>query len=264
MRQEIRRQLPINLPPVNHVHALELATIKRIVDSHPEIAALILADLVRGLSDPQSGRDGMMSAEQVFKSLLIKQMNGFSYEELAFHIEDSRTYRAFCGFGIGDPVPSGSTFQRDIKRISSETEEAINRIILGIAEEEGVEKGRKARVDCTVVESNIHRPTDSSLLVDCVRVLSRLTERAIEAFGIDSCFVDHNRRAKRRGMEILNAKKDSRKVGPYKDLLKITEQTVGYASQAAQALDVVAAVLEVPGERNQRPSFVTSWGLRSR
>jgi IS5 family transposase len=211
MRQEIRRQLPIVLPAVKHEHSLELGIIKQIVDEHPEIAELVFADLVKGLSDPQTGREGMMSAEQVFMSLLIKQMNGFSYDELAFHLADSRTYRAFCGFGIGDEVPSDSTLQRDIKRIYPETQEAINRIILQIATEEGVEKGRKARVDCTVVESNIHHPTDSSLLEDCVRVLSRLTERAIGVFGIDICFVDHNRRAKRRAMEILNAKNEKKK-----------------------------------------------------
>jgi IS5 family transposase len=247
MRQEIRPQLAIVLPPVNHEHSRELAAIKHIVDTHPEIADLVFADLVRGLNDPQSGRDGMMSAEQVFKALVIKQMNGFSYDDLAFHIEDSRTYRAFCGFGIGDPVPSGSTLQRDIKRISAETEEAINRIILGIAKEEGIEQGQKARVDCTVVESNIHRPTDSSLLVDCVRVLSRLTARAIEVFGIATCFVDHNRRAKKRGMEILNAKNEREKKDSYQDLLNITERSVDYATQAAEGVDMVAVLLEVPG-----------------
>lgn len=91
MRQEIRRQLPIVLPAVKHEHSLELGIIKQIVDEHPEIAALVFADLVKGLSDPQTGREGMMSAEQVFMSLLIKQMNGFSYDELAFHLADSRT-----------------------------------------------------------------------------------------------------------------------------------------------------------------------------
>jgi IS5 family transposase len=248
MRQEIRRQLPIVLPAVKHEHSLELGIIKQIVDEHPEIAELVFADLVKGLSDPQTGREGMMSAEQVFMSLLIKQMNGFSYDELAFHLADSRTYRAFCGFGIGDEVPSDSTLQRDIKRIYPETQEAINRIILQIATEEGVEKGRKARVDCTVVESNIHHPTDSSLLEDCVRVLSRLTERAIGVFGIDICFVDHNRRAKRRAMEILNAKNEKKKKDSYKDLLNVTKSTVDYASQAARSLDVLTA-LNVEGAK---------------
>jgi hypothetical protein len=57
-------------------------------------------------------------------------------------------------------------------------------VILGGAEEEGIEKGRKVRVDCRVTESNIHHPTDSSLLLDSVRVLCRLTQRAKEKFGM--------------------------------------------------------------------------------
>jgi hypothetical protein len=70
----------------------------------------------------------------------------------------------------------------------------------------GIENGRIVRVDCTVVESNIHHPTDSSLLEDCVRVLSRLTGRAKAVFDLDILYVDHSRRAKKRALEVLNGK----------------------------------------------------------
>jgi len=242
MRQKIQQQLSIVEPPVNHEHALELATIKGIIDAHPQITELVYADLIKGLDDPEAGREGMMTAEQVYKSLVIKQMNGFSYNELAFHIEDSKTYRAFCGFGIADDVPSDSTFQRDVKKVNAETQEAINRIILGFAAEEGIEKGRKVRTDCTVVESNIHHPTDSSLLEDSVRVLSRLIGRAVDAFGLDINFADHSRRAKKRALEILNAKSVKRQRKPYRDLYNVTERTIGYATQAAHSLELLAAM----------------------
>jgi len=168
-----------------------------------------------------------MTAEQVFKVMLVKQMNGFSYETLRFHLADSRTYRWFCGFGIGDEIPSESTLQRDVKKVRPETLEAINRVILGAAADEGIEKGRKVRVDCTVTESNIHRPTDSSLLWDSVRVLCRLTQRAREKFGMKVS--DHNRRAKKRAMGVLNAKNDKTRVKHYRDLLKVAKKTVADA-----------------------------------
>jgi IS5 family transposase len=229
MRNRIRKQLRLVEPSIDHEHAKELHQIRALISEHPEILDLVHGDLVRGLDDPEAGREGMMTAEQVFKVLLIKQMNGFSYEVLRFHLSDSRTYRSFCGFGIGDVIPSESTLQRDIKKVLPETLEEINRIILGAAAEKGIEKGRKVRVDCTVTESNIHHPTDSSLLWDSVRVLCRLTQRAREGFGVKVS--DHSRRAKKRAMGILNAKNDKVRTKHYRDLLKVTKRTVADAER---------------------------------
>jgi transposase, IS5 family len=243
MRQTIRQQLSFVEPIINHEHARELKMISHILNNCPGIAELVYADLIRELADPKAGRDGMMSGEQVYKALTIKQMNSFSYEELAFHLLDSKTYRSFCGFGFGDEVPSSSTLQRDIKKIRPETLEAINRIVIKYAREMGIETGRTVRVDCTVVESNIHHPTDSSLLEDCVRVLSRLTGRAKAVFDLDILFVDHSRRAKKRALEVLNGKNDKQRKKPYKDLLHISEKSVGYAEDAIQSLTIVGAVI---------------------
>ncbi len=242
MRQKIRQQLSIVEPAVNHKHAAELLEMSNIIDACPEIANLVHYDLVRDLDDPESGREGMMTGEQVFKTMNIKQMNGFSYEELSFHIADSKSYRAFCGFGIGDDTPSASTLQRDFKKVRPETLEEINRIIVKYAAGKGIEKGRKTRTDCTTVETNIHHPTDSSLLEDSVRTVARLVGRAVEVFGLDINFVDHSRRAKKRALEILNAKSTKRQKKPYKDLLQVAGQTVGYAEEAVRSLEVVAAV----------------------
>jgi IS5 family transposase len=161
-------------------------------------------------------------------------MNGFSYKELAFHLADSKSYRNFCGFGIVDDTPSKSVLQRDLKRVHPETMEQANHIIVRLAAEKGIEKGRKVRVDCTVTETNIHAPTDSSLLEDGVRVLSRLMQRAKESFEI--LFTNHHKRAKRRAMEILNAKSKKKMEKPYRDLLKITQKTVSYAERTVDLL----------------------------
>ena len=184
MRKSIRKQLRIVEPSIEHEHANELSQISKLIAEHPDIVSLVHSDLIRGLDDPDAGRKGLMTGEQVFKVLLVKQMNGFSYRVLRYHLEDSRTYRAFCGFGIADAIPSVKTLQRDIKKIRAETLEAINRIILGAAAKKGIERGHKVRVDCTVVESNIHHPTDSTLLFDCVRTLCRPGLRAREKFGV--------------------------------------------------------------------------------
>ena len=239
MRNRIRKQTRLVEPSIDHEHAKELKQIREIVSRCPEIADLVYDDLVRGLDDPETGRDGDMTAEQVFKVLLIKQMNGFSYRQLEYHLADSRTYRWFCDFGIGDKIPSESTLNRDIKKVRPETLETINRSFLRIANKEGLEKGRKVRVDCTVTESNIHHPTDSSLLWDSVRVLCRLTERANEEFGMK--VPDHRLRAKKRAMGILNAKNDKIRKKHYRDLLKVTKKVVSDAEGVLASLAAIGA-----------------------
>lgn len=242
MRDKVHKQLRIVEPSISHDHAFELLEMRRIVSENIVLLDLVHADLVHGLKNPETGRDGMMSAEQVFLSMIVKQINGYSYEALAFHLEDSKSYRRFCGFGIADETPSKSTIQRDIKKIRPETMEAINRILVGSAAAEGHETGRTVRVDCTVVESNIHRPTDSSLMVDVVRVLTRQLLRCRDRFLLDTQFANHHRRAKKRALEILNLREADKQERLYKDLIEVTTRTISYADKAIEQLGILAPV----------------------
>ncbi len=252
MRDTIHKQLSIVEPSIEHEHSRELIEIGRLLDETPEIYGLVYKDLVRGLRDPETGRKGKMTAEQVIRVLIVKQMNGFSYEQLGFHLADSRCYRWFCGFGFVDDIPAGSTLQRDIKKLRPETLEAINRILVGQAAELGIEKGRKVRTDCTVVETNIHHPLDSSLLWDCVRVLCRLTKKARDEHGVGAR--DHRRSAKKRAMEILNAKNGKVREKAYRKLLKTTRKVVVDAERVSAELVQLSAlsvtVMAIVGQLN--------------
>jgi len=104
------------------------------------------------------------------------------------------------------------------------------------AKGENIDKGRKARIDCTVVESNIHKPFDSIQLFDSVRVLTRLLYKARDEYGIKVVFTDHRRRAKRRMVGIQYAKNKKQRFPLYKDLLKITQKTIGYTIAAERLL----------------------------
>ena len=207
-------------------HADELRTISRLLDDHPRIEELVLQDLRSASHSAQTtvGAGGL-SAEQVVRMLIVKQMNGFSYRELAFHLADSRSYRTFCRLGILDKVPSKSALNWNLKALRAETLEAINRVILGAAVQEGVEAGRTVRVDCTIVGSNIHDPRDSELLWDSVRVLLRLLGKARKLLGGQRVvFGDRTRRAKRRRKEIAHAKTAEDRQRAYRDLLSVTEE----------------------------------------
>src|SRR4030042_1217574 len=123
-----------------------------------------------------------------------------------------------------------SALCKNIKAISAETWEAINDLLVAYALDKKIEKGKKTRIDCTVVASNIHDPTDSSLLWDSVRVLTRMLFRARERFDdLKILFVDHRKRAKRRMLCVMNAKNEKGRKVHFQDLLKIEHNLVGNA-----------------------------------
>ena len=236
MRKKYQKQLPLMPSNIEHPRAKELERISQILDSIPTIADMVLQDLTHGVKHRNCGAEGM-TAEQVLRAAIIKQTEGFSYNELAFHTVDSCTYRNFCRIGLIDKGFKKSALCKNIKALSPETWESINRLLGAYGEDKDIEKGKEARIDCTVVCSNIHEPTDSSLLWDSTRVLTRILNKMKEELGADILFTDHTRRAKRRSLQILNAKSKKARVKPYKDLLKITGKTVSYAKSAAAVLE---------------------------
>jgi IS5 family transposase len=236
MRKSLLDQLPLVPVTIDHAHARELGAMSRLLEQLPAAVRLVHEELAwRGTKrvDPSKGRHGM-AAEQVLRAAMLKQMTGFSYEQLAFHLADSATYRTFCRFGFDRQPPKRATLQKNIKRVKPETWEAINRALLRLAQQLGVEDGHKVRTDSTVVESHILYPNDSTLLWDSVRVLARLMGRAQEKFGIR--FVDHTRRAKRRMLNITHAKRRNARRQLYRDLVKVTKKTTGQAELTITAL----------------------------
>jgi IS5 family transposase len=234
MRRSVRDQLSLLPVPIDHNHSRELAAVRAILDAHPEFAQWVQTDLLAGGVDADCGREGM-SGEQVLRALVIKQANGFTYEQLAFHLADSQSYRRFCLIGVADTPPKRSTLQSNIKRVRAETLERVNRAIVRHAQEQGIEDGKCLRSDATVIETAIHEPTDSSLLVDCVRVLTRLLREARDYVALG--FTNHHRRAKRRALAIKHCAKAEQRVPLYGDLVKVAEGTVKSARIAVEKLE---------------------------
>jgi IS5 family transposase len=237
-----------NLP---HEHARELEVVDQILCANPIVTRLVWKDLQdeEGPVLDRRGRPGL-SADVVLRAAIIKQMKGFSYEELAFHLADSLTYRRFCGFTHPLDVPRKSALAKNIRRICEATWQSANQVILQYAEVRGIEDGHKVRIDATVTESNIHHPTDSALLFDSVRTLSRILGRARAGFAIASA--NRCKAAKRRHMAIINAKRNAHRIKPYRDLLKLTEETIRYAAQAIERLHQVSGPMAGVAQRLAR------------
>jgi len=153
----------------------------------------------------ETGANGL-SCESVFRCLLLKQFLQVSYEQLAFHLSDSGTYRTFARLSEGH-APSRSGLQSTIRQLSDETLSDINQLFVRHWLDEGEIQAKKMRLDSTVIESNIAAPSDSQLLNDGVRVLSRLLSKSQHATGVKMRIVDQRRRSKSLAFRIFHAKK---------------------------------------------------------
>jgi len=237
MRKKHKKQLPLMITGIEHPHAAEMEVISQIFDEDPIINEWVLQDLTRKIEAADTGAEGM-TAEQVIRAAIIKQMEGYSYEELAFHLLDSVCYRSFCRIGFADKGFQKSALCKNIKAITAETWEAINRLLVAHGQDKKIEKGKQSRIDCTVVSSNIHDPTDSSLLWDSVRVLTRMLCRIRGQFSdLKIPFADHRRRAKKRMLGVMNARNEKDRKLNYQDLLKMANNTVMYAKEVALTLE---------------------------
>ncbi len=236
MRLKNTKQILLKSTPPKHERAIEYEIMGKILDANPEVYDLAHEDLTKHVKNEKSGANGM-STRQVVRAAIISRKEDLPYKLLDFHIADSNTFRDFCDIGICDKGFKKSALNKNIKALSPETWEAINDCVLIYADEQGIEKGRETRTDCTVTASNIHEPRDSEQLWDCVRVLARNLGVVNETFPeLDICFMDHTRRAKRRALAVLNAKNEKDRLKAYRDLIKVTQKTVGYSNKTIETL----------------------------
>jgi len=254
MRQERTVQASIFDLFADHEIGRELKAMSQWLDEHRELIGLAAEDLRRH-DVKETGRWGL-PAESVLRCALLKQHRQLSYEELAFHLEDSASFRAFARLPLSW-TPKKSVLHMTISAIRFETWEAINRILLASARQERVETGKVVRLDSTVTAALMHEPSDSSLLWDAVRVMGRLLSAADGLIGGRLVWRNHRRAAKKRARAIESARDRLKRVQHYRELIKLTRATLAYADQAAaqiwQAPDPVAATLWQAEFRHYRP-----------
>jgi transposase, IS5 family len=142
----------------------------------------VKADLLRRA--PHTAKRGRPSTpvEVILRMLVVKRLYGWSDEETERVVADSLVLRQFCRVYVA-PVPDATTLLRWANLIAPSTLAALNERVVELARSLKTTRGRKLRVDSTVVETTIHHPTDSGLLGDGVRVLSRLLRRAKAVVG---------------------------------------------------------------------------------
>jgi len=215
---ELRRQ-GVHLDP-------QLQTIAAFLDDHASLVEQVRQDLVRGLKNPNTGRSGI-TPSQTLRSLILMRFKNWDYRELRECINDGYTLRGFTDFD-SHRVPKHDAFNRAFTRLTPATMQAVNQAVIQAAVQLGLEDGKQLRVDTTVVETNIHYPTDATLLWDTVRTVTRLIDKLHEELprGVQG-FTNRTRSARRRMQELERmsaSQRQTQQVPKYRELLRITGQ----------------------------------------
>jgi IS5 family transposase len=233
---ELRNQ-GVHLDPLLH-------GILTFLDDHAPLVEQVRQDLVRGLKNPNTGRGGITPA-QTLRSLILMRVKNWDYRELRERINDGYTLRGFTDFD-SQRVPQHDAFNRAFNRITPATLQAINQAVVQTAVQLGLEDGKQLRVDTTVVETNIHFPTDATLLWDTVRTVTRLVEDLHEILprGVQG-FTNRTRSARRRMQELERmsaTQRHTQQEPKYRELLRITGQVLESARQVVKKTAKVKGV----------------------
>jgi IS5 family transposase len=188
---------------------------------------------------PKSRSRGRFAApaEMVLRLLVLKHIRNWSYQVLEREVRANLVYRDFTRVGAGK-MPDAKTMGRWGAAVGPEVIKQVHARLVKIAQDKGVVAGRRMRVDTTVVETNIHYPTDSSLMGDGVRVLTRTMKKITEIAGeVGTKLRDRSRSVKLRVLDIARAarakgpqSRDKLK-GAYGKLLSSTSRVVGQAKR---------------------------------
>jgi IS5 family transposase len=221
-----------------------LQAISDFIDQHGHLVDKVRRDLQRGLKNPNTGRDGL-TAQQVLRSFVLQRVKNWKYRELRERINDGYTLRRFTRF-YARAVPKHNAFNQAFNRLTPETLEVINDLVVKSAVDLGLENGKKLRVDTTVVETDIHHPMDSTLLWDAVRVVTRLVGDLDDLLpeGVPG-FTNRTRSARRRMQEIQRMTPKERQnqlVPKYRELIHTTDQVVGNAREVLKKTEAVRSI----------------------
>jgi len=233
----------------------QLAQLDRLLDDD-ELFRLVREDMARRRPSTRTRGRPSTPVEVVLRLLVVMRLYGWSYERAEYFVNDSLVLRQFCRLGL-EKVPDDTTLIRWANLIGPETLQRLNDRVVQLAQGLKVTRGRKLRVDTTAVETNIHYPTDSGLLGDGVRAVSRLLRRAKAALGgaaelgrqafrsrvrtVRRVAQQLHRLGRRKGAEAAEGMK-----GAYGLLIDTAKKT------AAQASRVAGALAQAAGEKARR------------
>jgi IS5 family transposase len=201
------------------------------------LLALIQNELAKRCRKSKTRGRPATPVDVILRMMLLKHVRDWSYEVLTREVRANLVYREFTRIG-GEKVPDDKTMGRLGRQLGPDVVQKVNERVVEIARRNKVATGRKLRVDTTVVETNIHYPTDSTLLGDGVRVLTRIMKKVGEAAGeVGTRLRDRTRSVKLRVLAIARASRNKTEKGKeklrqsYIKLLDAGSRVVGQAKR---------------------------------
>jgi transposase, IS5 family len=223
-----------------HIWDADLAVIDELLQDDEFIDIVWRSFQRTGGASPSRGRAGL-ALNRVLRIGVLKHVKNWSFRELFSEMQRNLDYRSFTQV-FDDAFRSAATLSRSLARIDGKAVRELNEHLCEIAKEHDVVHGRSCRQDSTVCETNIHYPTDSSLLHDGVRVLSRVVDRAQELFPSLGAMRDRSKSVRNRVLEIARSARSrgleaqQRREQSYRALLRIVRPVVTEASAVAKKL----------------------------
>jgi IS5 family transposase len=234
------------IPGLTMAMSPELAAIDRVLDDD-ELFCLVRNDLAQRHAQTACAGRHSTPVEVILRMLAVRYLYNWGFRETEHHVSDSLVLRQFCRVYL-QAVPDHTTLCKWAQQLQDETLQAFNARLMEMAVADKLTRGRKLRTDGMVVETNIHHPTDSSLLADGVRVLGRTLGRARQLLGeasdLPKClFRNRTRSAKNAARQIAKTsrRQAERFQTVYQRLLATTQATLDQVAQVAQALHTEAS-----------------------
>ncbi len=228
-RQRERSLFEVLLPDGHKLWPDWLRKIDTMLEDAAVIEVVAQALEARWPHSRRRGRPGT-PAEIVIRMLILKHLFDWSYDDLEQEVRANLVYRAFTHIDAG-AVPDAKTILKIARVLGPEVIEQLHRQVVEVAKRAGVTHGRRFRIDTTVVETNVHYPTDSTLLQDSVRVLTRAMQRASAVLGDPTGRIRNRMRSVMRRVLVIGYAARSPKTRPvlvhsYRKLMATTRAVV--------------------------------------
>jgi IS5 family transposase len=228
MKMKLFEPLVLKFEETDWARNPEFGLIDTVLEKRPELYRLLEKDITGGEKKSEFGRGDSPSVEQIVRAAIYKEIKQMDYRELEFAQTDSRICEKFIRIDPDDPY-SFQVFQKYISRIKYESLEKFMVELNKIAIEEGIEDLRNFRQDSTVVETNIHYPTNNSLVWDCIKTSQRLLEQLNEEIQTLS-IEDYRTSAKKTYFKINVTKQADERIKLFMEQLQRFTQSINQVS----------------------------------